>query len=334
MNKSVLITGATGGLGLALTEAFCQAGYTVTATGRSNRHANRFKTLRARFIPADLTKVEDLPSLCAGQNIVIHAAALSSSWGEKTTFERINVTATQNLLAQAKHAGVESFVFISSPSISTAMKDQINQKEDIAAIHQPLNDYARTKLLAERLVLAADSPSFKTIALRPRALIGPDDQVLLPQLMALIRKERLPLLRKGKACIDLTDVRDAAKATLLAVENIERAHGRFFHISGGTSINMKELTQEIAKICSINIYFFPCPLFLAKLIAYISEKLALTIKRHQEPFLTRYKLATLAYSQTFDLTAAKNELGYQPSHNARETLLYIIRERHHEALQS
>ncbi len=325
MTKSVLVTGATGGLGLALTQTFAAAGYTVTATGRSLRHAKRFHDMNVRFIPADLTRAEVLPALCRGQDAVIHAAALSSSWGRPDDFSRINVEATKNLAEAARQAGARAFVFISSPSIMTAMHDQTGQTETPIGNHLPLNDYARTKWQAEQYILAADSESFRTIALRPRALIGPDDQVLLPQILALIKKGRLPLLRGGQACVDLTDTRDAARAALCALEKIDTAHGKFFHISGGVGINMKELTLDIAKICGIPVKFFACPMIAAKAAAYLLEKTACLIRAEREPPLTRYKLATLAYSQTFDLTAARTQLGYHPLYNARDTLLSLLK---------
>ena len=332
MNKNILITGATGGLGLALTQRFSDAGYTVTATGRSARHAHRFHQMNARFIPADITQPDAIAALCLGQDAVIHAAALSASWGRREDFERTNVEATQDLVTQAQIAGVRRFVFISSPSVMTAMKDQVGQTESDLRTYAPLNDYARTKLAAEQYVLAADSDHFKTVALRPRALIGPDDQVLLPQIMALVKKGRLPLLRGGQARVDLTDVRDAAMAAYLALEKIDSVHGRFFHISGGMPVNMKDLTCEMADICGLNMRFFPFPMTLAKAVAYIAENIARLTGAEKEPALTRYKLATMAYSQTFDLTAAASQLGYHPAYNAKETLIAILKGLRHETL--
>ena len=45
-------------------------------------------------------------------------------------------------------------------------------------------DYARTKALAEQLVLAADSRELRTVAVRPRLVWGPGDTTVLPQILA------------------------------------------------------------------------------------------------------------------------------------------------------
>ncbi len=44
-----------------------------------------------------------------------------------------------------------------------------------------------------------------------------------------------------------------------------------------------------------------------------------------EPVLTRYTLAAMSYSQTFDLVPSRQLLGYEPRHDAVETLLAEVR---------
>lgn len=43
--------------------------------------------------------------------------------------------------------------------------------------------------------------------------------------------------------------------------------------------------------------------------------------------MTRYTLATLAFSQTFDGSKARDRLGFAPRHDALETLLRTARDR-------
>jgi hypothetical protein len=47
-----------------------------------------------------------------------------------------------------------------------------------------------------------------------------------------------------------------------------------------------------------------------------------------EPILTVYSLATLSFSQTFDLTKARQMLDYAPAHEAVESALAIARQIH------
>ena len=326
-NKNVLITGATGGLGLTLVKTFAQNGFNVLATGRREAERERITSYGAEFLKADLTNTTELTQLCECMDIVIHAAALSDSWGDPEEFQKINMTVTQNLLKASKNRGVQSFIFISSPSIYAAMKDQYELTEEHEASFPPFNDYAKTKLEAEKLVLAINTETFKTVAIRPRAIVGPDDRVLLPKITEMVNRGVLPLFRGGKAVIELTDVRDVAKAVLLAAQNIDKVSGHVFNISGGQETPIKELAEKLAECSNRKVRFIPLPMVFAEYPAKKLEKKGVQDGYKMEPKLTRYSLATLAYSQTFDMSKAKNELGYEPSFDAVQTILDIAKER-------
>ncbi|MGH1399207.1 MAG: NAD-dependent epimerase/dehydratase family protein [Alphaproteobacteria bacterium] len=326
-NKNVLITGATGGLGLTLVKTFAENGFNVLATGRRESACERIVSYGAKFLKADLTNSTELTQLCDGIDILIHAAALSDSWGKPEAFQNINVTATQDLLKASKNNGVQSFIFISSPSIYAAMKDQYGLTEEHESPSLPLNDYAKTKLEAEKLALAANTETFKTVVIRPRAIVGPDDQVLLPKITEMINRGVLPSLRGGKAMIELTDVRDVAQAVLLAAQNIDKASGQVFNISGGQEILIRELAIKLAECTSRKVRFIPLPMVFAKYLAKKLESKAINEGYKNVPKLTRYTLATLAYSQTFDMSKARNKLGYEPKYDALQTILDIAKER-------
>lgn len=320
--RRALVTGATGGLGLALTEALIAAGYAVRATGRSARATQRLKAMGADVVLCDLLQA-DLTRLCGGVDIVFHAAALSSPWGAEAVFQRINVDVTEGLLAAAQTAGCDAFVFVSSPSIYADFKDQEGLTEDSLPNPRPLNAYARTKLAAEQQVLAADRPGFRTVSIRPRALIGPDDAVLLPRILEMVRRGRLPVLRGGVARIDLTDVRDAAAALVLADQHRETVGGRPINISGGQPIRILELAELLCAVLQVKPRLIPVPMAPMRVLASMSETVCGVWPGRPEPKITPYTLATLAYSQTFDLSHARTVLGYAPAHDAVASALEL-----------
>ena len=320
--RRALVTGATGGLGLALTAALIAEGYAVRATGRDEGAASRLRAMGAEVALADLADdPEAAGRLCRDIDVVFHAAALSSPWGELAAFERINVEATRTLLAAARRAGCEGLVFVSSPSIYAELRDRIGLTEDDPPAARPLNAYARTKLAAERLVLAANGPDFFTVAIRPRALVGPDDRVLLPRLLNIIRKGRMPLARGGRALVELTDTRDAARALLLADQRRGTIGGRAFNISGGRPTTVSALAFALAQALERPLTLIPTPWPIMLAGAALLETLAALSPGRPEPLLTRYGVATLAFSQTFSLDGALRGLDYAPSHNANATAL-------------
>jgi len=316
--RRALVTGATGGLGLALVSALRAAGYPVRATGRNEAQAARLAGMGAEFVPADLLKA-DLAGLCRDVDVVFHAAALSSPWGPRQVFQRINVDATRSLLQAARGGGVGSFVFVSSPSIYAAMKDQIGLTETSPLPARALNAYAATKREAEGHVLATDASDFRTVSIRPRALIGPDDAVLLPRILALVSRGWFPLFRDGRALVELTDVRDAAQALIDADRHRERVGGKAVNVSGGKATEVQELVGTLGDALGRTIALRPVPMGVAKAAAKVSEAVFGALPGKPEPKLTTYGIATLAYSQTFDLSRARSLLGFEPRHDVVAT---------------
>ena len=307
--RRILVTGATGGFGGAIVAELLARDHDVRATGRS-----------AATNAADLTTA-DLAPLVDGVDSVIHAAALSASWGPRDAFQAINVEATARLLDASDRAGVRRFIFISSPSIFAAFRDRPDIGEGATPEGKGLNDYARTKLAAERLVLAGERSGMARCVIRPRALVGPGDRVILPRLAELASKPRMPLPRGGRAIIELTDLRDAARATCDAEEYAESIDSAAINISGGRPIAVRDLARRLAAALGRKPRLIAVPMAIAHPLATILETAAELGGMTSEPVLTRYTLATLAYTQTFDLEPARTLLGYQPRHDAVETLL-------------
>lgn len=322
--RRALVTGATGGLGLALTAALREAGYSVRATGRNVAQAGRLIDMGAEFVAGDLLTT-DIAVLCRDIDVVFHAAALSSPWGPREAFQRINVDATCMLLDAARRSGVGCFVFVSSPSIYAAMKDQVELTETSPLPVRALNAYAATKREAEETVLAADAPGFRTVSIRPRALIGPDDTVLLPRILALVSRGWFPMFRGGRALVELTDVRDAARALVDADRLREDAGGKAINISGGRATEVRELARSLGEALDRRIALRPVPMAFAMAAAGVSKVVFGLLPGRPEPKLTTYGIATLAYSQTFDLSRARHLLGYAPRYDAVATARELAR---------
>lgn len=323
--RKALVTGATGGLGLAVVEALIGAGYAVRATGRVASARSRLEAMGAEVMLADLTDPRIAGQICDSMEAIFHVAALSSPWGRPAVFQAINVTATQTLLSAAKAAGADSFVFVSSPSIYTRPRDQVGLTEADPMASKPMNAYAATKGQAERLVLGANGPGFATVAIRPRAIVGPDDKVLLPRVLRLVERGRFPVMRRGSALIELTDVRDAARALVLADQRRASVAGRPFNISGGQPITVRDLATRLGEALGRPLILVPVSVSVAMAAASAMETVCKLLPGYPEPPLTPYSVAALAWSQTFDLTQAREALGYEPRHDPMETATAMAR---------
>ena len=312
----IVVTGGTGFLGRHVVWRLAARGHGVVFTGRNTREAAAVKALARSdvdFVCLDHGSAAAramLSSCCRGADAVVHCAALASPWGPRRSFERSNVDAVEEVLAACREQGVARLVHISSPSIYFEFADRLQVRED-SPLPSPVNDYARTKRAGEELVLAAGLP--QAVILRPRAIFGPWDNALLPRLLRLIRLGRVPLLRGGRALIDMTyvdNVVDAIEAALALPANTAGAEA-VFNISNGEPVEIRDLFARISAAFDLPLDAAPRPYFAADLAARLLEACARLAPGWEPPF-TRYSLGAIAFSQTLDLSRARSVLGYRP----------------------
>lgn len=320
MSRHALVTGATGGLGREVVRQLLVAGYRVTATGRD---ATIGAGLGTRFVAADLVR-RPLDDLVADADVVFHLAALSSPWGRFEDFRSINLDVTAKLLSAARAAGAGSFVYASTPSIYAEARDRIGLTEASPVAARFANAYAATKYAGECAVLATNTTGFRTIALRPRAIVGPHDGVLLPRLMRTAKRRRFPLPGGGHALIEPTDVRDAAAAFLAADARREQAGGRAINISGGDPRTVRALLDIIFAQTGQVVRYASVPVGVAMAVAGAMEQIAALLPDRPEPPATRYMVKTLAFSQTMQLDLAKTLLDWTPRHNVEAMVAHAL----------
>lgn len=311
----ILVTGGTGFLGRHLVWRLARQGAEVVFTGRNDAAGAQVAAAAgglARYVRVEHGAAGAAGSLrdCAeGAGAIVHCAALAAPWGRRTAFQRANVDSTAQVLAACRTHAITRLVHLSTPSIYFSFADRLGIGED-APLPPPVNAYARSKRAAEALVLQAGLRH--AVILRPRALFGPWDQALLPRLLRLMRYGRVPLLRGGRALVDLTYVENVVDAVLLALQSHAAPEPRIYNISNGEPLAVADLFGMIAHAFEVPVATVHRPYWLADLAARVLEAGA-HLAPGWEPPVTRYSLGTIAFSQTLDLRRARTELGYAPA---------------------
>jgi 2-alkyl-3-oxoalkanoate reductase len=152
----------------------------------------------------------------------------------------------------------------------------------------------------------------RTIALRPRAIVSPFDTALLPRLIRASERGLMPLPGKGQALVELTDARDVVAAFLAAAERSSTLHGQVFNISGGAPRRFEELVTYVFDKLKRDVRLIPLNARLVTMLGGVMEGIANLLPGRPEPPLTRYSAMALGWSQTFDLSAARDALGWEP----------------------
>jgi nucleoside-diphosphate-sugar epimerase len=302
----VLVTGGTGFLGRHLVRALLRRQLAVRALGRDAAACAALRADGVEVARADLRDTAAVLAACDGVNAVIHAGALSAPWGAAADFHAVNVAGTGHVLAACRAHGVARLVHVSSPSVTFRGRDVVDQTE--AAPYPPsyLSHYSHSKMLAEKLVRSSGVPA---VIVRPKALFGPGDSTLLPRLLEAARRGRLPQLGAGANRVDLTYVENVAHALVLALE-APAAVGRTYVITNGEHVPLWGLVRLVLRRVGLDDRLRRLPYGLVYLMAGLMEARARLLGG--EPTLTRYSVAVLGRTQTYDISAARRDLGYAP----------------------
>jgi len=149
--KKLLVTGASGLLGLNLALKAAELGWDVT--GWSGRRALARVPFHTEQV--DLANLEDIPARVAAlsPDLVIHCAALADiDKAEQfpALAEKLNAQAPAALAQAARGAGAQ-LVHISTDAVFDGLRGDYRESDE----PNPINVYARTKLAGEQAVSAA-----------------------------------------------------------------------------------------------------------------------------------------------------------------------------------
>ena len=315
--KKILITGATGFLGSRLVEKIAdQEGIEILATGRSLKAHNTIQKKNVNYILGNLENSKFVDQLFQEIDTVIHTAALSAQFGKLKDFQNANIEITKYLIKSAKYNGVKKFIFISSPSVYFRMKHQLDLKET-DTLPKPVNAYAYTKREAEKLVQSSEIPY---IIIRPRALIGRGDTVIMPRIIRAHNEGRLVRMGDESNRADMTPVSNVVDAIILSLNANEKAYNQIYNISNGKPELLWPLLDKLIKQMELPPLEKKVPLGIIMLLAKCMEWHGRWINNYKEPALTTYGIGTLTKSFAMNISKAKKLLGYEPKQTAIEAL--------------
>ncbi|WP_280381728.1 NAD-dependent epimerase/dehydratase family protein [Nocardia wallacei] len=315
-----LVTGASGFLGGALVRRLVRDGaYEVAILVRPTSTLRDLDEVigRVEVVTGDLADAASLERAASGVDVVFHSAARVDERGTRDQFWAENVRATERLLDAARGGGASRFVFISSPSalMDRDGGDQVEVDESVPYPRRYLNHYCETKAAAERLVLAANAPGFTTCALRPRAIWGAGDRSgPIVRLLDRAAAGSLPDLSFGRdVYASLCHVDNIVDACVKAAAS-ENVGGRPYFIADAERTNVWEfLAQVAAELGYRPPSRKPNPRLVHLIVAVIEllRRVPFVAARWNPP-LSRYTVAVMTRTGTYDTGAAARDFGYEP----------------------
>ncbi|MBA3569683.1 MAG: NAD-dependent epimerase/dehydratase family protein [Pyrinomonadaceae bacterium] len=309
-----LVTGATGAIGPGLVGALMQKGYAVQVLLRQTSFADSLPN-GVRIIRGDLLDQRALVRATSEMDTVFHLAAKlhinNPGPSLKADFERINVEATRQLVKAAEDSGAKRFVYFSTICVyGPSRPGQVLAETDACA---PQTFYARTKLEAEKLVLAARSKSTGEpigTVLRLAAVYGARMKGNYPRLVSALRGHRFLPVGNGLNRRTLVHEQDAARAALLAAEH-PNAVGQIYNVTDGEIHSFNDILRAICNALGRGVPRMHLPLKSARLLAGMLENSFQLVGR-QSP-LDRAAIARLVEDAAVSGEKIQGDLGFRPS---------------------
>jgi nucleoside-diphosphate-sugar epimerase len=170
----LLITGAAGRIGSSLTHDLADRyDLRLTDVHRPDDVHDQ------RFVPADISDMDALRSLCTGVDTVIHLAADPSMDAPWDSVLPRNVVGTYNLFEAAYRARCRRVIFASSVNAVAGYPPDVQVHASMPV--RPPNLYGATKAWGEALArFYADQRELSMLCLRFGWVIGPDEAELRP----------------------------------------------------------------------------------------------------------------------------------------------------------
>ncbi|HTS96726.1 MAG TPA: hopanoid-associated sugar epimerase [Streptosporangiaceae bacterium] len=315
----VVITGATGFIGSAVTRAVQARGADVVALvapGADDRNLDGTDVERA------LVDVRDGPavrSVCAGARFVFHLAAIYRLWAsDPRIFYDVNVGGTLNVLDAARAGGCERLVYTSTVGVLGLGMTKYGKPADetaFADISHLFGHYKRSKFIAEHEVLRAAAEGLDVRLALPTFPLGPGDLAPTPtgKVVVDFLSGRMPAY--VDTALNVSHVDDLARGHLAA---LERGRSGRSYILGGENLSMREILQALASYAGLPMPRRQVPRGVVLTAGVASELIEGRLLR-REPRVPLEGARMSATRMIFSDDRARTELGYT-SRPAREAI--------------
>ncbi|KQH80461.1 epimerase [Mycobacterium gordonae] len=323
----VFVTGGSGFVGQHVVRRLATEGHQVLGLARSGRAAELISAAGGRPVMGDLADLApngeqaEWTGVLNECDAVIHGAARMEFWGPDTGFRRDNYVPTVALHVAAAAAGVGRFVLISAASVSSGSQRAavVDEGTDNG---RPNTAYSRVKLATEQAVLSADTPTMSTVVLRPPFIWGAG-MTTVTELADLARAGGWTWIDRGRHVMDFVHVDNLAAAADLALTR-GRAAG-VYYITDGRPISIRDFMTPLLATQGVDVSRAPSvPLWVAAPLGAALDGGARLLRRPSPPMLTNWLVTFLGHDRSYDITAARADLGYSPDVDLTQGLAEMI----------
>lgn len=293
--STVLLTGSSGFVGVALLQRLSSLDITVVGRTKPDNTSGRFFNI-------NIDSASDYSAVLAGIEVVIHSAARVHMMDEQATeplaaFREVNTFGTLNLARQAANAGVKRFIFLSSVKVNgeaTAENEAFDYTDKVA----PQDAYGISKAEAEMGLrkLAAET-GMEVVIIRPPLVYGPGVKANFAAMIKLAQKNLpLPLgaIYNKRSLVALDNLVDL----IITCIDHPKAANQTFLVSDDQDVSTTELLEMMTRAAGKKPRLLPVPVSWLRLAGKLTGKQAV--------------IDRLCGNLQVDIEHTKQTLGWKP----------------------
>jgi nucleoside-diphosphate-sugar epimerase len=325
----ILVTGATGFIGIHLCRELVRQGYIVNALYRSRGKAEQIKHKNIHLFKGDVTDTLSIRKAIKECDFVFHLAACAQVWSkDPCLFYEINYKGTLNVLNEAEGAGIKKIVVTSTagvfgPSDGKMVDENTKRQTEYFTL------YEKTKAEAEELILNRTAKGMNIVIVNPTRVYGPGLLNISNSVTRIVRLYTEGKFRflpgNGKSIGNYVFIDDVVAGHILA---LEKGVAGERYILGGENISYAGFFKVLAEISGKSYLLFRFPLNLMLFVSFIMLMLARSFGI--KPLITPGLVRKYNYNWVLSSNKAQSELGYKITplkSGITETLKFIYAEK-------
>jgi len=309
-NKTVLITGGSGFLGINLVRYLYKKGYNIRIIDIVPFDYEDMKD-RVYFLKGDIRDKNTLRKTMKGSDIVVHCAAALPLYTEEE-ISSINIKGTRNVLQVAQEFKVNRVVHVSTTAVyGIPHHHPIYENDKLEGV----DSYGEAKVKAEKICEEFRKKGMTIPILRPKSFVGPERLGVMAIYYDWIRRgKNIPIIGNGKKRYQLLDVEDLCEATYLCITKPDDVVNDTFNVGAKEFTTMKKDFGAVIKYAKTGKRIIPVPAKPLIVILKVLEKL------HLSP-LYKWVYETAPEDSFVSIDKIEKKLGFTPKYSTKETLI-------------